>query len=223
MIFDGGLKDGDRLPPERELAAEFHASRATIREALHELELKGLVERRQGRGTTVRDIGERRRTSEALLSPLEPSERRLVEIMDFREAIEPPIAARAAKYATKADVHALEDVLEAMTATRSAAKYGELDERFHLLVARATHNPLLVQLVRLSSTWTRAIRLGSLQGARRRTTSLQGHRRILAVIRARDSLRAEEEMRKHLEEIATQLAASAGAGLLRRSRSSRRS
>jgi GntR family transcriptional regulator len=56
FIAEGGLNDGDRLPPEAELAALLGVSRSTIREGLRDLELRGLVERRHGRGTTVRAL-----------------------------------------------------------------------------------------------------------------------------------------------------------------------
>jgi GntR family transcriptional regulator len=54
LIADGELGDGDRLPPESELAVMLGVSRSTVREGLRELELDGLVERVHGRGTTVR-------------------------------------------------------------------------------------------------------------------------------------------------------------------------
>src|SRR5215467_15621426 len=54
-ILSGELRSGDRLPPERELAEQFHASRTAVREAMKSLAQKGLVDMRPGRGTVVID------------------------------------------------------------------------------------------------------------------------------------------------------------------------
>src|SRR5713101_5118674 len=65
LIRDGLLKPGDMLPPERELAEMFQASRSSLRDAIRALELMGLVAARQGEGTVVRDP-----SAEALINPL---------------------------------------------------------------------------------------------------------------------------------------------------------
>lgn len=221
-LLEEGLRAGDRLPPERELAVRLGASRATVRDALRELELKGLVERRQGRGTIVVDHQLPTETSSALLSRLAPEARRLAELMDFRAAIEPPIAARAARYASRSDVGALEALLAEMEEERSPSKYADLDARFHHAVARAAHNQLLVQLVELTADWTKDSRAGRLQGARRRARSLDGHRRLTEVIRNRDPAGASEEMLRHILEVARELERRAVGGPKERSDSSRR-
>ena len=96
-IRDGSLREQDRLPPERLLSKQLGVSRATVREALHELELKGLVARRQGSGTSVA-VSEARHgeLGRQLMGGLDSQQRGVAEIMDFREATEVPIAARAA-------------------------------------------------------------------------------------------------------------------------------
>ncbi|MEA2256189.1 MAG: GntR family transcriptional regulator, transcriptional repressor for pyruvate dehydrogenase complex, partial [Solirubrobacteraceae bacterium] len=78
MIEDGALGDADRLPPERELAQRLGVSRTSLREALHELELKGLIDRRPGRGTVV--VAGR---GDSLLGHMEAAERGLREVMDL--------------------------------------------------------------------------------------------------------------------------------------------
>src|SRR5271165_1483518 len=100
QILRGELKSGDRLPTERELAEQFHASRTAVREAMKTLAQKGLLEMRPGRGTTVING-----TSQALRDSLglmlrvarHDSARDLVEV---REILEPEIAALAAARAT---------------------------------------------------------------------------------------------------------------------------
>lgn len=205
MIVDQELSPGDRLPAERQLSLQLDVSRATIREALHELELKGLVERTQGRGTSVADLSRGFLASEALLSCLSPEERRLAELMDFREAIEPSIASRAARYATKSDIQKMEEIVHDMSKTRSKERYGRLDAHFHYLVARATHNQLITELVEVSSERQRLARSNELLSSQRRKRSLKGHKRILAAIKERDPERAHREMQRHLKAVAEEL------------------
>lgn len=210
-IRDGLVSEGDRLPPERMLSAQLGVSRATVREALHELELKGLVERRQGRGTVVLETG-RGELTQLLIRRLDSGERALAEIMDFREAIEVPITARAAKYATRADVVRLEGLADRMESEVSGKRHSELDAQFHESIARATHNPLLVKLVRLSADWTTTTRNRRLEGVARRRGSLEGHREILNRIRDRDPEGAAQAMQDHLRRIYALLAGEIGSG-----------
>src|ERR1700674_2444834 len=98
LIRDGLLKPGDMLPPERELAEMFQVSRSSLRDAIRALELMGLVEPRQGEGTVVRDP-----SAETLTNPLSTlllQQRELLhELLEFREMIEPALAAHAANNA----------------------------------------------------------------------------------------------------------------------------
>ena len=142
MIAEGHVSPGTRLPSERELAVLLGVSRASVREAIHELTLKGLVTREQGRGTVVKET-DGRGLGASLLGLLEPASREVRTILDFREAIEPPIAARAAQRATPSDIRNLTAVLDEMARAPSRADFAAMDRRFHQVVARTTHNPLL--------------------------------------------------------------------------------
>ena len=204
VVREAGLRPGDRLPPERYLAAALGVSRGTVREALRELELKGLVERRQGAGTVVADpdpggIGD------DLIGRLDADARTWVEVMDLREAIEVPIAERAARYATRSDLRRLAAVLDEMEGARDAARYAELDARFHRLVAEASHNPLLVKVVEFTSRWLELTRRSRLQSARRRARWLEGHRAVYAAIARGDPGGAAAAMREHIRTIVEEL------------------
>ena len=200
-IRDGLLSEGDRLPTERQIASVLRVSRVTVREALLELEFKGLIERRQGRGTTVTDT-RRPALTQQLVRRLNSERRGFIEVMDLREATEMPVAERAAQYATPADLMRLEEVVERMEREVSAERYAELDVRFHYLVARATHNPLLVKIVEWSTEWTNAAtRTPMLEGSQRRIASLAGHREILERIRSRDPEGAALAVRNHIRSI----------------------
>jgi len=202
VVLTGQVPTGERLPSERELATQLGVSRASVREAIHELVLKGLVARRPGRGTVVVDA-DGRGLGDSLLGVMAPAHRDLRTILDFREAIEPPIAGRAAATATPADIRNLRAAVRDMEVVRSRSDYAELDRRFHYLVARATHNPLLARLVDVTADWMTSIRETSLEGPRRRTASLAGHRAILDAIIRHDPVDAFAANVAHINQIGT--------------------
>jgi GntR family transcriptional repressor for pyruvate dehydrogenase complex len=207
MIFDGELAPGAKLPPERELQAVLGVSRVSVRQALHQLELQGLVDRRPGRGTVV-VAPDRSDRAVTLVARLTAADRDVRELMDLRAAIEPPIAALAAARATVADVRELRDLVEEMQRTSAVERVTELDEAFHAAIARATHNPLFAQLLDAIRDWLRATRGVGLQSARRRRESIAAHTRIVAAISARDADAAGAAMRKHIDAVNRLLEAS---------------
>lgn len=200
LLQQGQLPAGARLPSERELAAQLGVSRASVREAIHELTLKGLVERRPGRGTVVvnADGGG---LGDSLLGVMAPESRDLRSILDFREAIEPPITSRAALRATPADLRSLTAAVGEMEKAGSRADYAALDRRFHHLVARATHNPLLWRIVEITADWMASIRQDALQSPQRRSASLAGHRAILDAIVNHDAAAAATATVEHVRAI----------------------
>lgn len=207
LIVDGDLGVGERIPAERDLAASLRVSRASVREALRDLELKGLIDRRPGRGTIVSGDSQRTRQGGSLLGRLSSSERDLLEVMDLRATIEPPIAARAASRATAAGVRGLREIVQAMEVASSAEETVELDERFHREISRASHNPLLIRLLEVTTEWMGPSRKATLQSADRRAASIVAHRRILAAIADHDPEAAEAAMAAHIESVNELLAA----------------
>ncbi|MEA2250206.1 MAG: GntR family transcriptional regulator, transcriptional repressor for pyruvate dehydrogenase complex [Solirubrobacteraceae bacterium] len=196
MIQEGALGDDHRLPPERELAQRLGVSRTSLREALHELELKGLIDRRPGRGTVV--VAGR---GDSLLGHMETAERGLREVMDLRGAIEPPIAARAAQRATADDLDVLRELLERMRAATTVARAAQLDIEFHDAIARATHNPLLIKLMRFASEEIDVGRRRRAHSRRRRERTIAAHDEIVARISAHDAEGAAAAMARHIAEV----------------------
>jgi len=199
LIASRQVPPGSRLPAERDLAEHLGVSRNSVREAVHELELKRLVERRSGRGTLVLDP--QANAHGALLNDLVSDERDLLEIMDFRLAVEPPIAALAADRRTRGNLTRLARLLDEMADESRPARVAELDSRFHAAVASATHNRLLVRLHDVSAAWLRQSRRETLQSRRRRTASLAGHRAIYEAIKAGDRHAAHAAMVDHIEQV----------------------
>lgn len=197
MIIRGELARGERIPPERELAAALGVSRTSLREALHELQLKGLLDRKPGRGTIV-IAAPSSGLGRNLTAAVGEVEQDFLQVMDLRATVEPAVAARAAERATRPDLRRLGELLAEAEAENRAQKVLELDLDFHRAVGNAAHNPLIAELMEVVSEWARSSRRLGLQGRRRRTMSLTAHRQILDAITSRDPRAAQHAMTEHV-------------------------
>ncbi|HTV66620.1 MAG TPA: FadR/GntR family transcriptional regulator [Bryocella sp.] len=194
------LKPGDKLPSERELAEMLRVSRSSIRDAIRSLELLGLVEPRQGAGTIVRE------TSVDSMKPfadaLKQRQEMVTDLLDFREMVEPPLAARAAAHISSAQISGLEDILlrqeQKMLAGEPAIAE---DAEFHYIIALASGNTVVLKVIDLVIDLLRDTRQRALQVPGRAQRSLNGHRRILDAIARRDPEAASAAMRRHIREI----------------------
>lgn len=147
-IVDGRLKQGERLPAEREMVEMFQTGRGTLREALRVLEQKGLIEIRLGvnGGAVVKGVGSEQ-ISENLALLLQTQQVSLDHLAEFRVGVEGHVAALAALRAQPADVLELNAIVaEAGTYCERTARHRDdlirADERFHVAVARIAGNPL---------------------------------------------------------------------------------
>jgi DNA-binding FadR family transcriptional regulator len=200
-----GLKPGDRIGTEQELAAEFGVSRPTLREGLRLLASSHLIRSTQGRGggifvesTANEGIG--RNISDSIASMLSTESITYGEMLEARIVLEVPIAGLAAGAATPETA----DALDALIARQSNADPGDkvfntCDTSFHETLARATGNDLLMAFMR----WVFDVLQPSLikhVGARTsKRTILSQHRAIAAAVRKNDVAGAEQAMRRHLE------------------------
>jgi GntR family transcriptional repressor for pyruvate dehydrogenase complex len=201
LILEGKLRRGDLLPPERELAKQFGVSRATVREALRELQLWGLVEARQGGGNYVGAP-----SIEHIVGPLSTIIQRnrslQDELLDARYIFEPSVCWLAAQRRTEDDLAAIEAIVERQ---RRRVEQGELaveeDSAFHLAIAEATHNRIVPQVIQTINDLLFESRLRSLRTPDRPQRSLEGHLRIVAALRAGDAEAARQAMGDHITEI----------------------
>lgn len=195
LADSGAVAKGSALPPERDLAVQLGVSRATVREAIHELTLKGVVRRRQGSGTVLLDTSS---AALSLLRDMSQAEREATEVIDFRSTFEPEIAGLAAARRTESDLLLLARQCDFDPAAASPEASFELDQRFHEGIAAATHNHLILALSQATSEWVSDFRRQSHSTSEGRTTSLHGHRGILDAIRDGRTDRAALLMREHV-------------------------
>lgn len=149
MIVEGTLAAGEKLLPERELANQFHVSRPSLREAIQNLQAKGLIERKQGGGNYVSQHLNRR-LSDPILSLISKRPETQFDLLEFRHALEGMAAFYAALRGQKEDFDALEQALNELT--QNSSELDELQEatalgQFYLIMARASQNMVLVQVM----------------------------------------------------------------------------
>ena len=194
-ITENGLRPGDRLPPERELAQRLGVSRATLSQALVALEVIGVVVVRHGDGTV---LTERARTG-PVIEAIRAHADRLPEIIEARDALESKLAALAASRRTDADLAAIRAALEEMERDIDAGGRGvEADELFHGAITAAARSELLTQMMAAIHDLIRETRLESLSQPGRPRESLAGHRRVADAIVAGDPEAAAQAMHEHV-------------------------
>jgi len=208
----GQLRSGQTLPPEFELAAQFGVSRAVVREALKSLQAQGVVEVVNGVGSVVRGM-----TS----MPLEQfftfaarlSEVSIQELLEVRRGLEVEAASLAAGRAGAAEIAGLGRLVDSMAGSlREPAVFADFDTAFHVAIARASRNPMLVLLVEairvplrrsVEEGLTNWIRTGEVDTVR------QIHADVLEAIRSGDPDRAAKAMDIHFAQ-AMQIIGQAG-------------
>jgi GntR family transcriptional repressor for pyruvate dehydrogenase complex len=196
------LSPGDRLPTERELAEQLDVSRTTVREAMRDLEQRRMIARSPGRGTTVLAPSESARELAALAA--EHAER--ADVAELRLLVEPQIAGLAAARATDSDLILLEQTLAASHAGLTPSESLAMDVRFHLELAAASRNPLLVSLCELTNSWVEDVRARSHATRAGRRSSVEWHRRIFDSVVDGDAEAATLAMVEHLKTVATLVA-----------------
>ncbi len=150
LILDGVLRDGDRLPGERDMAQAFDVSRPILREALKELESRGLLISQHGGGTFVADIiGQV--FSKPVTELISRHQRASRDYLEYRRELEGLTAELAARRATETDKALLARIIADMRrAHDNGSAEGELaaDIEFHNAIGEAAHNVILLHTMR---------------------------------------------------------------------------
>jgi len=211
-IVKGALKPGDQLPAERELALQFGVSRTAVREAVKALREKGLVEAYSGRGTFVTD-GRSQAIRQSLDFMMKTGQAdAYLHLAEMRAVLEPEIAALAAARVEEQHLVTMREAVAIMDRSlQDPDAYIEADLDFHLSLAEAVANPLILSLIDSI--------VGLLREQRLRIFNVDGgpergqfhHKRILAAIEQGDGEGARDSMRAHLEQIREDSQASSAA------------
>jgi GntR family hexuronate regulon transcriptional repressor len=195
-ITEGRYQQGQRLASERDLAEEFGVSRPTVRRAVIALEMRGLLESKQGSGVYVRRVT-------AASAPPRELDIGAFDQAEARRLFEGEVAALAATLITDEELAYLESLVVEMTNEKATKEQSELaDRQFHATIARATRNAAIVRVV--ENTWDLRYKsplcMQMLERARdvRRRPLKDEHQEIVESLRTRDPKAARTAMQAHL-------------------------
>jgi GntR family transcriptional repressor for pyruvate dehydrogenase complex len=212
LILQGILRPGERLPAERDLAEKLGVSRPSLREAVAELQDKGLLTTRAGAGIYVADVlGSA--FSDALIRLFADHDEAVFDYIAFRRDLEGLAACRAARLASDTDLQVIQTVMDKMEAAHkktNPADEARLDAEFHMAIIEASHNVVMLhmmrsmfQLLREGVFYNRQVmfKLRTTRGA-----LLDQHRAINSAIQARDPDAAHAAINAHLNYVEKALA-----------------
>ena len=199
LIESGGLKPGDRLPPERELAQTLGVSRPSVRAGLRSLVALGVVESRHGAGSFITAGPPRLSTGPlGLMAALHGFTRD--EMFEARLVLEVGAAGLAAERAQGDDLAAMSEEVTGMFASLADPQAFLLhDVRFHRAIAVASHNPVLAALVEMVSAFNYERRRLTVERSRDLKDAAEMHRCLYTAVRDHDVERARREMTQHLD------------------------
>lgn len=204
-IKDGHYKPGDKLPPERSLAAAMGVSRSSVREALSALQVLNILESRPGDGTYVKESAIEAELEARVLPLLAESDSPFM-IFEARNAFEMGVVELAIDRATPEDYSPLDEALQRMRSSAAALDfegYLKANLDFHMAIARATGNPLIERT--MEQFWERTSQ-ELLNAMLKRywqdsvESSLEIHEEILRAIKDRDKEVARGATRRHYQE-----------------------
>jgi GntR family transcriptional repressor for pyruvate dehydrogenase complex len=203
LILEGALPPGERLLSERDLSAKLDVSRPSLRDALDKLIERGLIRADANGACYVSDaIGQSIRDPLMLLFE-EPRGR--FECMEFRSVVEAAAAGLAAERASEVDREAIARNFADMEAAHERADVDGIataDADFHFAIYGASHNVMLLQVMRSLETILRSNvhlnRKNLFEHRRDREEQLAEHRAIFDAIMARDPRKAQDAARIHM-------------------------
>lgn len=210
-IFEGRLRPGDKLPPERELMVNFGVSKSTLREAMRSLEVLGFLEIRKGAngGAFVTEV-DLKKARDCFTNFLHFKNLSLEDLAEVRLLLESYIAEKAAHTITEEDLKRLNKLNEESDYilkhhTPIESRKNEIE--FHRIIGSVTGNPILMFILDFVENLlidTKEILQPGKEFSKR---VLNAHKRIHKALSERDGKRVREEMIKHVHEVERDLSA----------------
>lgn len=195
LIEDGTFQSGEKLPSVREMCDMFGVGRSAIRDAIITLKGKGTVDVRQGEGTYIRTFESVTLFNHPLISPESSDVRDLYQV---RKMLEPKIAELAATNRSDRHVRELKEII-----SQEALGDWEHDYNFHMTIAKASGNQIIIQLMQFISATTKKHMNDFHQFIQRDHLKVkkinEQHKDIFHAIRANHAEEAKNKMTEHLE------------------------
>jgi GntR family transcriptional regulator, transcriptional repressor for pyruvate dehydrogenase complex len=211
LILQGILRPGERLPAERELSERLGVSRPSLRDAIADLQIRGLLTSRPNAGIYVADVlGSA--FSPALVQLFATHDEAVFDYLDFRRDMEGLAAERAARLGSDTDLQVVGTIFQKMEAAhqkRDPSDEAALDAQFHMAIIEASHNIVMLHMMRSMFDLLREGVFYNRQVMfRQRTTRealLDQHRAINTALQARDPVAARAAVTAHLNYVETAL------------------
>ena len=200
MIVEEGFEPGDKFYSENELTKKLLVSRASVREAIRILEVKGEVIVKQGKGVYITDINAEK--FQPFIHWLKTNEQSITDLFEVSLIIDPKAAAYAAQKANNNDIRKMEDIctqFEFHAKSKCTADIIKYDRAFHRCLAKATKNLTLYALMESMTTAFPDGRVSSFHTPGRVEKTIKEHRAIIKAIKNRDEDRAEQAMTLHIK------------------------
>ena len=205
LILRGILRPGDRLPSERDLAERLAVSRPSLRDAIADLQSRGLLTRRAGSGIFVAEVlGSA--FSPALVQLLGSHDEAVDDYITFRRDMEGLAAERAARLGSDLDLKVIDAAYHRMADARStnnSTRDADLDAAFHMAIIEASHNVVMLHMMRSMYDLLRhGVFYNRAQMFEQATTQgdlLDQHKAINDAIQARDGHAARTAIERHLD------------------------
>ncbi|WP_298260295.1 FCD domain-containing protein [uncultured Litoreibacter sp.] len=211
LILRGILKPGERLPSERELADKMGVSRPSLREAVANLQERGLLATKAGAGIYVAEVVGAA-FSDALVKLFAGHDEAVFDYISFRRDLEGLAAARAARLGSDTDLKVVDTIyrkMEAAHTKRNPAEEAQLDAEFHLAIIEASHNVIMLHMMRAMFQMLREgvfyNRNMMFKQRTTRDTLLEQHRAINTALLARDEAGARAAVEAHLNYVEASL------------------
>ncbi len=203
LIREKQLQPGDKLPPERELAAMMHVGRPSLRSALRALEVMNVIEIRAGSGAFVSSL-QPDKLVEHLEFVFSLDHSSILQLIDARMTLETRTAILAARHASADDLAHLERVWQDMSDLFQERGHDavddleNLDREFHKAIAAASQNPIFFRFVAVVNQMAVGSRRQAMRMPGAIEETLQEHRAILDAVRSQRPEVAREAMLAHL-------------------------
>ena len=212
LILRGILRPGERLPSERELSDRLGVSRPSLREAVADLQARGLLSARPNAGIFVADVlGSA--FAPALIDLFSSHEEAVFDYVSFRRDMEGLAAERAARLGSDTDLQVIDAIytkMEAAHQKRDPADEAGLDADFHMAIIEASHNVIMLHMMRSMYELLRQgvfyNRQVMFKNRLTRDNLLDQHRLINAAIQARDPAAAQAAVAAHMDFVAHSMA-----------------
>lgn len=197
IVAERRMEPGEKLPNEVELARELGVSRTTLREALHALTSRNILEVRRGRGTFVSSQIEH--INDYGFSDLEPLRGQLRDLFELREIFEPRAARLACLRATPEE---MAEILSRGQAVDQCIRAGrdrtQADREFHAAIVRATHNEFMMRLLPMINQAVEAAVVSGEHKDQLAEDTRRDHALIMDFFQKRDAAGAEHAMAIHM-------------------------